>query len=90
MKLFNQLTTHVLFFSILISTQLIEAKTLPQDILEVSAGFDHTCVLTKSKVHCWGSNNYGQSGIIRDFQNPRGLESGLYHNCIIDDDGVLG
>lgn len=36
---------------------------LPDEVLEVSAGGDHACVVTSSsKLRCWGANQYGQLG----------------------------
>ncbi|MCS6316561.1 MAG: hypothetical protein H8K05_02015 [Nitrospira sp.] len=28
----------------------------------ISAGGQHTCALALDRVHCWGSNTYGQLG----------------------------
>lgn len=72
----------------MIGTSVSQAQTPPQDILEISAGSSHTCAITKQKVHCFGNNTYGQSIIVREFKNPRGITSGNGHSCLIDIDGV--
>jgi alpha-tubulin suppressor-like RCC1 family protein len=43
------------------STQPVEIPNLG-GVLELAAGFDHTCVRTAAGVKCWGCNDYGQLG----------------------------
>jgi Regulator of chromosome condensation (RCC1) repeat len=77
-----------LTFFCLFTSGLLWGQTPMSDILEISTMGDHTCVLTTKKVHCFGSNAYGQSVINTNFNNPRQLKNGTDHSCLIDDDGV--
>ncbi len=71
-------------FVVIIFIQDVNAQTLPKDILEISP----YCAITKDKVHCWGGGKYKQSGIFKDFKNPRQIVSNYRHACLIDDDAV--
>ena len=42
----------------------LTALTFEKPVLQVAAGFNHTCVLLQnSNVQCWGDNQYGKLGI---------------------------
>jgi alpha-tubulin suppressor-like RCC1 family protein len=46
------------------STPVSVQGSIDEDIVQVTAGLNHTCALTTSgKVYCWGSNDLGQLGI---------------------------
>ena len=40
----------------------VELTALKNTARAIAAGGEHTCALTLDKVHCWGSNVYGQIG----------------------------
>lgn len=45
------------------SPTAVKAQGLPQDVIAVDAGLDHTCALTSSgDIKCWGSGYTGQLG----------------------------
>jgi len=79
-----------------------EVSELQGDILSVTAGAYHTCVLTRAGgVKCWGQNAYGQLGdgtsIDRnspvDVQeltsNVVAVSAGAGHTCALMDDGSV-
>jgi alpha-tubulin suppressor-like RCC1 family protein len=46
------------------SIDLDQTGTTCVGVAQISAGFNHTCVITSSQtLHCWGSNRYGQFGL---------------------------
>ncbi len=53
----------------------------------LTAGYNHTCVLDDVGVHCWGSHQEGQTKV-PPLKNPKLVEAGGYHTCALDDDGV--
>lgn len=55
--------------------------------LAISSGENHSCVLKKSGVKCWGDNRYGQLNV-PPLSHPRQISAGDEHTCAIDDSGV--
>src|SRR5262245_36929817 len=51
-------------------------------------GGDHSCVLARMGVRCWGANANTQSTAPASIRNARALSGGGTHTCAIDDDGV--
>ncbi len=69
---------------------------VPGNVIEVSAGLDHTCALNNlGDVYCWGANEYGQLGLGNKapLRSPgakvplpgmaQTLYSGARHNCAV-------
>ena len=47
------------------SPKNVDISVIPSDdnIISVSAGYNHSCILTSAyQIYCWGENNYGQLG----------------------------
>ena len=78
----------------------VAISVLNGEVTAISAGGDHTCVLTTSGgAKCWGANRYGQlgDGTYTDRSTPvtvKGLGSGVvslaageYHTCALTTDG---
>lgn len=71
------------------------------NIVEIAAGGSHTCARRSDKtIYCWGSNQYGQIGIVSrvrgnvtrpaqvpGIKNARSIAAGAYHTCALLDDG---
>ena len=58
-----------------------------ESTIQISAGFQHTCILVKGQVNCWGSNKEGQTKVPA-LKNPKMVSVGGYHICTLDDEGV--
>lgn len=67
---------------------------LPEQMIQVAAGLNHTCGLSVSeKIYCWGGDLFGQlgDGLTTDRANPQllsnqkepftSLSAGWYHTC---------
>ena len=51
----------------------------------VSLGDDHSCAVTAhAEVVCWGSNEYGKSGVVEGAF--RSISAGANHTCAIGTD----
>ncbi|MBK6532279.1 MAG: hypothetical protein IPF99_22625 [Deltaproteobacteria bacterium] len=71
----------------------------PFDVVEVTAGFQHTCVRTsRGLVRCWGDNSRGQAGSpfpapriteVANLTNVAGLSAGYQHTCARLTDGTV-
>ena len=57
-------------------------------ILQISAGGLHACALDGTGVHCWGSNDQGQT-TVPTLSNPTAVSAGSNHTCALDDTGVV-
>ena len=55
---------------------------------QVSAGYDHTCILDDSGVVCWGGNNRNQTDV-PELINPTQVSAGGINTCALDDSGVV-
>jgi alpha-tubulin suppressor-like RCC1 family protein len=64
----------------------LQAKTLPSDFKEISAGNQSTCVLTNKKIQCWGDGFAPESSIFTEFKNPKNLVNGDNYFCVTDND----
>jgi alpha-tubulin suppressor-like RCC1 family protein len=84
------------------TTSPIHVHGLPEPVLQLTAGYAHTCALMSGGgVMCWGQNTYGQlgDGTNLDSSTPvaaSGLEgeiltikAGWSYTCVIDDHGKL-
>jgi alpha-tubulin suppressor-like RCC1 family protein len=54
----------------------------------VSAGWDHTCALDDTGVHCWGRNGDDQATVPNTLVNPVAVSAGGYHTCALDESGL--
>jgi alpha-tubulin suppressor-like RCC1 family protein len=54
----------------------------------VSSGWDHTCALDDTGVHCWGRNGDDQATVPNTLVNPVAVSAGGYHSCALDANGV--
>lgn len=59
-----------------------------RDVLELSAGANHTCALSQSGVTCWGDNSDGQLDV-PPLVKPLHVAAGATHTCAIDSTGVV-
>lgn len=64
-------------------TSYVDAKP----VVAVSTGEENTCVLTETKLSCFGDNKYDQAGYL-PVSNGKSLSVGGSHVCFIDDDGL--
>ncbi len=73
---------------------LTPASPLPSDVVQVQAGFSHTCSRTASQdVYCWGAANSVGVNATQDAHRPvrvlsldgqaLGLTAGWFHSCAI-------
>jgi alpha-tubulin suppressor-like RCC1 family protein len=56
-------------------------------VSSLAMGNDHTCVIARRGVECWGSNSSGQARPPA-LRHPRQVTAGASHTCALDDDGV--
>ena len=64
--------------------------TTPSDLnnpTQLSAAYNHSCVIDGATVKCWGSDSYGET-TNKTLNNPTQVIVGAYANCAFDDDGV--
>ena len=54
---------------------------------QLTVGGDHSCVLARKGVACWGRNTNGQL-TAPTLRRPRQVVAGGNHTCALDDDGV--
>jgi alpha-tubulin suppressor-like RCC1 family protein len=72
-----------------------------KDIIQISAGKNHTCALLKDgTVKCWGENEYGQLGdgtkinkltpvSVKDLKDVIQISAGSNHTCALLKDGTV-
>ncbi len=61
-----------------------------KDILALSTGTRHACVLLKNQnVRCWGVNDAGQTSVPSDLGVVRSITAARYESCAVTDDGNL-
>ena len=77
--------------------------TLPSGLTAkmVSTSYDATCaILSDDLLYCWGSNNFGATGLGADYSTPQqmtlpngrtaiAVDQGEYYGCVILDDNSL-
>jgi alpha-tubulin suppressor-like RCC1 family protein len=84
------------------SMEPVDVTGLATEAAALSAGCNHTCILTAGRgVQCWGSNEFGQlgDGTTADSLEPHGvagldsgvfsLASGCTHTCALRSDGRI-
>jgi len=55
--------------------------------VDISVGYEHTCALDDSGVHCWASNDQGQLDV-PFLDQPSEISAGGHHTCAKDATGV--
>ncbi|MEJ2599125.1 MAG: hypothetical protein P8Z00_12375 [Anaerolineales bacterium] len=77
----------------------IEVKGLPNDVVALTAGYNHNCVLTSAGgVKCWGWDDYGQLGdgkwatgpivdVVGLSSGVKALAAGYRHTCALTTSG---
>ena len=56
----------------------------------LSLGHSHSCVIdADDRLHCWGSNDYGQTTVPDPEASYVAVSAGGWHTCAIDDDDKL-
>jgi len=55
---------------------------------DISVGYEHTCALDDSGVHCWGSNDQGQLEV-PPLDQPVQVSVGGHHSCAEDTTGLV-
>ena len=60
------------------SSNPVKTAGLAFGFKEVTAGTDHSCGLTtEGTVQCWGSNYYGQLGVLSPYEDAEGISSSV-------------
>lgn len=80
----------------------VQVSGLEADIVQISAGYAHSCALTTGgAVWCWGENTYGQLGdgtkqhrllptaIVQLRSGVSAIAAGFGHTCGISSDGAM-
>jgi hypothetical protein len=56
--------------------------------IDVSVGYEHTCALDESGVHCWGRNAQGQLNV-PELDAPKQVSVGGNYSCAEDASGLV-
>lgn len=51
--------------------------------VQISAGYNHTCLLRDNHINCWGDNQYGQTNV-PELRAPIAIAAGGNSSCAID------
>jgi alpha-tubulin suppressor-like RCC1 family protein len=71
-----------------LATSILDAtRRCDDDDLQLDASGDHTCLLRRGRVTCFGNNSDGQIDV-PDLVNPRLIATGSGHSCALDSFGV--
>ena len=82
----SKLLTLITFTAVL-ALQCNAHTETEESTIQISAGFQHTCILVKGQVNCWGSNEEGHTQVPA-LKNPKMVSAGGSHTCALDDEGV--